>query len=155
MRKVSIDDVDSWMGPAASKRSLTKALGLKDVALNHYVLEPGDSFAFGYHKHEDQEEVFVVMEGTATFETEDGDVEVGAGEAVWFAPGEYQRGVNEGEEKVVALAVGAPQDMGETVILRQCEDCGERTPQSVERSEDGEALVTVCEGCGGLTGRFT
>lgn len=155
MKKVSIADVDGWMGPAEEKRSLTKALGLESVALNHYVLMPGDSFAFGYHRHTDQEEVFVVLEGTATFETEEGGVMVGAGEAVRFAPGEYQRGTNEGSERVVALAVGAPRDMGETEILRECSDCGERTPQSVERSEDGEALVTVCEECGSVTGRFT
>lgn len=155
MQKVKIDEIKGWMGPAEEKKSLTKALGLEDVALNYYVLEPGDSFAFGYHRHTDQEEVFVVLEGTASFETEEGEVVVEEGEAVRFAPGEYQMGVNQGEVRVMALAVGAPQDMGDTEILRECEDCGDRTPQSVERSEDGDALVTVCEDCGGVTGRFT
>ncbi len=58
--------------------------------------------------------MFLVQSGTATFETEDGDVRVGAGEASRFAPGEWQRGHNEGDERVVALALGAPQEMDDT-----------------------------------------
>ncbi len=155
METVDVEALDDWMGPADVKRPLGRALGLEHAALNYYELAPGESFAFGYHRHADQEEVFVVQRGTATFETEDGPVEVGGGEAVRFAPGEWQRGVNEGDERVVALALGAPADSGETEILRDCGDCGERTAQSVEPVDDGAALVTVCEDCGAETGRFT
>ena len=155
MQKTRIEDIDSWMGPASVKRSLTKALGAEDVAMNYYELEPGESFAFGYHSHEDQEEVFYVVEGEATFETEDGDVTVGAGEAVRFGPGEWQQGWNRGEETVRALALGAPQDGGETTVLRECADCGERTEQEIRPTEDRDALLTVCLDCGAETGRFT
>jgi uncharacterized cupin superfamily protein len=155
MEKVRIDDVDSYMGPADVKRPLTKALGAADVALNYYELAPGDSFAFGYHAHEDQEEVFYVQSGTVTFETADDPVAVGPGEAVRFAPGEFQRGVNEGDRRVVALAIGAPRDAGETEVRRHCEDCGERTPNDIEMTDDREALVTRCVECGAVTGRFT
>ena len=154
MERVRLDDVDDWLGPAAVKRSLSRALGTTDVACNYYELAPGDAFAFGYHRHDDQEEVFVVLEGTATFETEGGPVEVAEGEAVRFAPGEYQRGVNEGDERVRALALGAPKDAETTEILRACPTCGERTPQAIEPTDDRDALVTRCEACGGLTGRF-
>jgi len=155
MEKTALDDVGDWMGPADVKRPLGRALGLEDAAINYYELGPEDSFAFGYHRHADQEEVFYVQRGTVTFETEDGPVEVGAGEAVRFEPGEWQRGVNEGDERVVALALGAPADAGETTILRECPDCGERTPQDVDRAADADALVTLCEDCGAETGRFT
>jgi len=82
------------------------------MALNYYELAPGDSFAYGYHRHERQEELFLVQQGAATFETEAGDVVVEAGEVVRFVPGEFQRGVNEGEERVVAFALGAPRGRG-------------------------------------------
>jgi uncharacterized cupin superfamily protein len=154
MEHVRIADVDSWMSPASAKRPLSNALGAEDVTINHYELAPGESFAFGYHRHADQEEIFHVLEGVATFETEDGDVEVSAGEAVRFAPGEWQQGTNEDDERVVALAIGAPAEMGETTILRACPDCGGRTEQEIQPTEEKDALVTLCLDCGGETGRF-
>jgi len=155
MRKRSLDEMDDRMGPADTIRPLTDALGLADVAMNYYELAPGDSFAYGFHAHADQEEVFYVQSGTVTFETADGDVEVGPGELVRFGPGEYQRGVNEGDERVSALAIGAPQDAGETEILRDCPDCGIRTPHGIALTDDHDAVVARCEECGAETGRFT
>jgi len=155
MERVSIDGPDRRMGPAADKRALSGPLGTTELAINYYELAPGDSFGFGYHRHPNQEEVFYVMEGTATFETEDGDVAVGAGEAVRFGPGEWQLGRNAGEERVVALALGAPKDTGETEMLRECADCGGRTENTIEMAEDRESLVTRCTDCGAETGRFT
>jgi uncharacterized cupin superfamily protein len=152
MERVRIDDVDARSGPAAEKRPLADALGATDVAINYYELDPGDSFAFGYHMHGNQEEVFHVLSGTATFETEGGEVEVGPGEAVRFAPGEYQRGWNRGDERVVALALGAPRETGAFDLLWDCPDCGERTPHRIDGRED--AIVTVCEGCSAETQRY-
>jgi uncharacterized cupin superfamily protein len=163
MRTVRLDDLDSRMGPADRTLPLTDVLGVANVALNYYELETGDSFAYGVHAHENQEEVFYVLDGTVTFRTldvgESGGVEgdereVGAGELARFAPGEFQRGVNEGDERVRALAIGAPQDAGETEILRECEDCGERTSQSVELADDHSEIRAVCDECGAVTGRF-
>ena len=142
------------MGPAADKRALSSALDTESVALNYYELAPGDTFGFGYHRHPQQEEVFYVLEGTATFETEDGDVDVGAGEAVRFAPGEWQLGRNDGDERVVALAMGAPRDARETEMLRECPDCGGRTGNAIEMTDDRDALVTRCLECDAETGRF-
>jgi uncharacterized cupin superfamily protein len=154
MEKVRIEDVESRAGPADVKRPLTAALGATDLAVNYFELSPGDSFAFGYHAHSDQEEVFYVQSGTVTFETEEGPVEVGPGELVRFAPGEYQRGVNENEERAVALALGAPKESGDLDLRRECPDCGERTSNTIRRAEGGAALVTICEDCGAETGRF-
>jgi uncharacterized cupin superfamily protein len=154
MRKRSLADMESRMGPAAAVRPLTDALGLTDVAINHYELEPGDSFAYGFHAHAEQEEVFYVTSGTATFETETGEVEVDAGELVRFGPGEFQRGHNRGGERVHALAIGAPQETGGSVIVRECPECGDGTEQSIELAEDRDAVVAVCEECGTETGRF-
>ncbi len=163
------------MGPADLSLPLTDALGAANLALNYYELDPGDSFAYGVHAHADQEEVFYVVDGTVTFHTldvdweasetprndgdvdarlEDGEREVSAGELARFAPGEFQRGVNEGSERVRALAVGAPQDAGDTEILRECEACGEPTTQDLELADDRSEIRTVCEACGAVTGRF-
>jgi uncharacterized cupin superfamily protein len=67
MEHVAIADVENSVQPAAVMRQLTEPLGATDVAVNYYELEPGDSFAFAYHSHEDQEELFYVQSG-------DGDV---------------------------------------------------------------------------------
>lgn len=155
MEKVTIDELDSWMSPAAAKRPVGKALGANNVALNYYELAPGDSFAFGYHAHENQEEVFYIVEGTATFETEEGDVTVAAGEIIRFAAGEFQRGVNDGDDPIRALAIGAPTDTGELTLLRECETCGDRTDQKIEPAEDSDELLTLCVECDTETGRFS
>lgn len=160
MEHVAIDDVDDWQGPADAKRPLGRALGASDVAVNYYELAPGESFAFGWHRHAGQEEVFYVLEGTASFdlgdprEAEPEVVEVPTGELVRFAPGEWQRGWNRGDERVRAIALGAPSDSGETEVLRECVVCDGYTPQSIERAADGEDLVSLCEDCGRATGRF-
>ncbi|QIO21547.1 cupin domain-containing protein [Haloarcula sp. JP-L23] len=154
MERVSLDDLDDRMGPATVKRALSTALSTTELALNYYELAPGETFGLGYHRHPEQEEVFYVQSGTATFETEDGDVTVGAGEAIHFAPGEWQLGHNGGDERVVALAMGAPKDASETEMVRHCEDCGERTTQRVALSDDRDALLTFCTVCDAQTGRF-
>lgn len=155
MKRVSLADQESRMGPAAVSHPLTDVLGLANVAVNYYELEPGDSFAYGFHAHAEQEEVFYVQEGTVTFRTQDGDLTVEAGELVRFGPGEYQRGVNQSDDRVVALALGAPQDAGATEILRTCEECGAETPQSLELTDEQDAVLARCEECEGVTGRFT
>lgn len=155
MEHTSIDDIDSWMSPASAKRSISNALGAENLAVNHYELEPGETFGFGYHRHADQEELFYVLKGTATFETEEGKIEVSPGEAIRFAPGEWQLGRNESDERVVALALGAPAETGDTDIVRECPDCGERQSVRVEPTEDRDALLAVCESCGAETVRHS
>ena len=155
MKRIRIDDQDHRIGPAAVRRSLTDSLGAEHLALTYFELAPGDSFAFGYHAHARQEEVFVVLEGSVTFETEAGDVVVDVDEVIRFAPGEFQRGVNAGKEQVIALAIGAPRDPGELTVFRDCEACGDRTPISIEWVDEEPAVVTICEACGAETGRFT
>jgi uncharacterized cupin superfamily protein len=155
MKRVSLADQESRMGPATASHPLTDVLGLANVAVNYYELDPGDSFAYGFHAHADQEEVFYIQEGTVTFRTQDGDVTVDAGELVRFGPGEYQRGVNEHDDRVIALALGAPQDAGATEILRVCEECDAETPQSLELTDEQDAVLARCEECNSVTGRFT
>jgi mannose-6-phosphate isomerase-like protein (cupin superfamily) len=114
MEHVAIDGLGNSLQPAAVMRHLTDPLACEDLAINYYELAPGDSFAFAYHNHEVQEEVFVVLSGTATWvvgpEPTDPDdpvgssapgtpgerreVEVGPMEAIRIPPGQFQRGWN-------------------------------------------------------------
>jgi mannose-6-phosphate isomerase-like protein (cupin superfamily) len=154
MEHTNVDDLDDRMGPADVKRPVSDALDATDVALNYYELAPGESLGFGYHRHHGQEEVFYVAQGTVTFETEDGEVAVTEDEFVRFEPGEWQLGTNEGDERVVAIAMGAPAEMGETEMLRECPDCGGRTENELELTDDRDAILTLCTECGAETGRF-
>lgn len=155
MEKVSIDNIDSAVDSADVRRSLTDALDTWNVAINYYELAPGESFAYGYHTHENQEEVFIVQSGTVTFETEVGDVTVKAGEAIRFTPGEYQQGINRGVDRVNAIAIGAPKETGDSEILRDCDSCGKETSQTVEWSEDRDEKLVQCLECGTTSGRYS
>lgn len=156
MEKIRIDEQENSVQPAAVMRHLTEPLGLTDLAINYYELEPGDSFSFAYHDHEVQEEVFYVQAGTATFETEAGPIEVTEGEIVRFGREEFQRGWNRGDDRVVALALGAPLEYGRQRKLRHCPTCDELTDNRLDRAtEDGTAVtIASCSECETETGRW-
>lgn len=153
MQKVRIDEIDSLKGPASARRPIADALGAENVAVNYYELDAGEAFGYGYHRHPDQEEIFYILDGSAAFETETGDVEVQAGEAIRFQPGEWQLGRNDGDQRLRALALGAPAESS-TEMKRYCDDCGSRQLNRIERADNEDELVTICETCGAETGRF-
>lgn len=155
MDTARIDDIENSVQPAAVMKHLTDALSLTDLAINYYELEPGDSFAFAYHDHEIQEEVFYIQTGTATFDTEDGPVEVGPKELIRFGRNEFQRGWNRDEELVTALALGAPLDYGDMTKLRYCEHCEQQYHNDLESADDEpDTVVALCSNCGAETGRW-
>jgi len=154
MEHVRIGDVDNAVQPAAVMRQLTEPLGCESLALNYYELRPGDSFAFAYHAHEVQEEVFVVLTGTATWETDEGVVEVGPNEAIRFGTDEFQRGWNRGDKRIRALALGAPLAYGEQPKFADCPHCEDRQRVDIDSPDDEAAAVTVCRACGGEVGRW-
>jgi mannose-6-phosphate isomerase-like protein (cupin superfamily) len=92
--RVAADDVEETTFAGVSVTRLPEPLGTDEVAINRYELAPGESFSAGMPTHLDQEELFYVVRGTATFETkseptaESETVEVGPDEATRFAPGE-------------------------------------------------------------------
>jgi len=147
MEKVSIDSLDNDPRVADVQKHATAPLNLSDMAMNYYELEPGDSFSGGLHTHMNQEEVFYVIEGTATFETKEGAVEVESDEVVRFAPGEYQEGKNESDERIRALAMGAPQDDGEVRAAVPCQECGADYHVS---HVDEEGVTLECPDCGNV-----
>jgi mannose-6-phosphate isomerase-like protein (cupin superfamily) len=154
MQKVSVDEIEPT-GPGGGdldRRGLSDPLGTTDMAINRYALAPGEGFSGGMHSHLDQEEVFLVIEGTATFETkpeataESETVEVSAGEAIRFAPGEFQQGRNESDGEVVALAMGAPRESTEGRVPQPCPACGESDVMAVVMGDGG--MMLECPECG-------
>lgn len=124
MRRIAVEDIDPDRG-TVDRRSLSTALGAEAVAINRYRLEPGEGLPGGLHAHMDQEEVFVVLEGSLTFETMDRDIPVGAGEAIRVAPGEFQSGTNDADGPAVVIALGAPLGTDDVRIPIACLECGQ------------------------------
>lgn len=161
MNHVAIDDLPPNPHADADRRDLTDPLDAAGIALNRFTLAPGE-WVSGLHAHEDQEEVYVVLAGTLTVETLDGERTVGGDEAVRFAPGEYHAGRNEARgdrdsddrvdaadvagDVVELLALGAPRHTEVIRIPLACPDCGGVGLDP--RMGDG-GPVLHCPDCGG------
>lgn len=145
MQIASIDDGGEALGhdDGATRHLLSDALETTGMAINHYRLEAGTGLPGGLHAHEDQEEVFAVLAGAATFETLDGTVDVAGGAVIRFAPGEFQSGKNGGDEPVELLALGAPRETEDVRVPVACQDCGH---DDLRLDEDGATFV--CPDCG-------
>lgn len=153
MEKAAIADIDEFLTNATVMKPISRAINTSDVAINYFEVDPGDAFSATLHTHMDQEEIFYVISGTATFETEEGPVDVGAGEVIRFPPGEYQHGHNDSDTRVVAIAIGAPPD-SETVYM-ECQTCGERVVPNMNMNEDRDRIDVECSSCGGTIAELT
>ena len=89
-------------------RFARSAIEGKTLGLSLIRLEPGFRMPFG-HKHVDQEEVYVVVRGSARVKVEDEVVELGAWDAIRFDK-DTMRNVEAGPEGVEYLAFGAGDD---------------------------------------------
>jgi mannose-6-phosphate isomerase-like protein (cupin superfamily) len=83
-------------------------LGGETLGLSLFTLEPNFRIPFG-HKHESQEEVYVIVRGSARIKIEDEIVEVGEWDAIRFDK-DTMRNVEAGPEGVEYLAFGAGTD---------------------------------------------
>ena len=147
MRKVAVNDALAAQIDGVDRRALGDALETADVALNRYVV-PADERVSGLHAHADQEEVFVVLDGTVTFERLDGTVSVGKRHAVRFAPGEFQSAKNDSTDRAIMLAIGAPLETDDVRVPVGCSTC-EHGEMQLSFSDGEESLV--CPVCGAET----
>jgi quercetin dioxygenase-like cupin family protein len=81
-------------------------LELANQGLSLFRVAPGHRLPFG-HRHGRQEEVYVIVEGSARIKLEDEIRELGTWDAIRLAP-ELRRGLEGGPEGATLLAVGAP-----------------------------------------------
>jgi mannose-6-phosphate isomerase-like protein (cupin superfamily) len=84
------------------------ALGGETLGLSLMKLAPGFRIPFG-HKHAGQEEVYVIVRGSARIKVEDEIVELGEWDAIRFDK-DTMRNVEAGPEGVEYLAFGAGDD---------------------------------------------
>jgi mannose-6-phosphate isomerase-like protein (cupin superfamily) len=105
------DDVEDLapkhgLAPGIESRFARVPLGLEQSGLSYYKMAPNFRLPFG-HRHEEQEEVYVVLSGSARFRLEDESVELRALDAL-RVPGSVTRGMEAGPEGAEILAFGAP-----------------------------------------------
>ena len=83
---------------------LRRLLGVTSFGLNQIVLQPGERGRI--HRHEAQEEVYLVLEGSLTLLVEGEETELAAGELIRVAPPVRRQLVNRGPARVVLIALG-------------------------------------------------
>jgi mannose-6-phosphate isomerase-like protein (cupin superfamily) len=87
---------------------LRAELGVRSFGLNQIVLQPGQRGRI--HRHDRQEEVYLVLEGVLTLVVEAEEVDLGVGELV-RVPSELRRQlVNRGPRRLSVLALGGDGD---------------------------------------------
>jgi quercetin dioxygenase-like cupin family protein len=149
-RRVDVEDLPDAPNPARRKKEVDEAVGATEFGFNLLVADPGERLPWGYHRHPDHEELFYVLSGTVRFETADGTVEVGEGEAFFVPRDAPNRGEAVGDEPARVVAAGAPKDADRAVVEEECPECGAATDREYEVVEaDGErAYRLTCAGCG-------
>ena len=84
--------------------SLRKALGVTSMGMNLISLQPGQRGRI--HAHREQEEVYLVLEGTLSLGIEGEECDLGAGEIVRVGPEVRRQLVNRGPGRLVIFALG-------------------------------------------------
>jgi quercetin dioxygenase-like cupin family protein len=103
--------------PHLQSRFARKALDLENSGISHFTIAPAFRVPFGHH-HSYQEEVYVVVAGSARIKIGDEIVELGTWDAVRIAP-DMARGMEGGPEGAEILAFGAPsKENGDAEMVR-------------------------------------
>ncbi len=115
---------------------LRRALGVTSFGLNQLLLRPGQRGRI--HRHERQEEVYVVLAGRLTVEIEGEPHDLETGEVMRVAPGVRRRVVNRGPDLVSVLAIGGANrhEGRDGLAYADWDDDSPRPPQEVPLPED-------------------
>jgi quercetin dioxygenase-like cupin family protein len=92
--------------PNLESRFARRALGLENSGLSYFRLAPGFRTPFG-HTHEQQEEIYLVVSGSARMKLDDEIVELNAWDAIRVAP-QIARASEAGPNGAEIIAFGAP-----------------------------------------------
>jgi uncharacterized cupin superfamily protein len=110
---------------------LRRALGVSTFGMNLLILAPGQRGRI--HRHERQEEVYLVLEGVLTLLVDDGEHELGAGELVRVAPDLRRQLANRGPARCALIALGGanPHEGRDGVAFTGWDDTAGASPQEV------------------------
>lgn len=117
VREVENQAPNFGMPEELEARFARTALGGETLGLSLMKLAPGFRIPFG-HKHVTQEEVYVVVRGSARVKVEDEVVELGEWDAIRFDK-DTMRDVEAGPDGVEYLAFGAGEDPREVEMVQQ------------------------------------
>jgi mannose-6-phosphate isomerase-like protein (cupin superfamily) len=95
-------------------RFAKKDLDAEKTGVSHHRLKPGQRTPFG-HKHDEAEEVYVVIGGSGRMKLDDEIIEVTRLDAIRVSP-EVIRAFEAGDDGIEVLAVGARHDGDGEVI---------------------------------------
>src|SRR5204863_7620359 len=100
------------------------------------LLEPGQRGRI--HRHERQEEVYLVLEGALTLTLEGEERDMARGEIVRVAPGVRRQLVNRGPGRVTVLAIGGaePHEGRDGVAFPAWDETAGAPPQEVPLPDD-------------------
>ena len=116
LRKVE-DQAPKFNMPAEMEARFARSeLGGEKLGLSLFKLAPNFRVPFG-HKHSAQEEVYVIVRGSARIKVEDEVVELGEWDAIRFDK-DTMRNVEAGPEGVEYLAFGAGTDPREVEMAQ-------------------------------------
>jgi uncharacterized cupin superfamily protein len=109
----SVDDFEVMEGSGgATWRLARKTLGAEAFGFNVVDIAPGGEIPAHDHAEEDQEEVFIILDGQGTIVTGDEEHDAPAGTYCRFAP-EVNRTIrNKSDAPVRALLIGVPMKSG-------------------------------------------
>ena len=103
--------------PSLESRFARVPLELSNSGLSYYKVEPNYRVPFG-HVHSTQEEVYLVLSGSARLKVGEDVVEAGQWDAVRVPPGTW-RGMEAGEQGAEILAFGAPNTDNADIEMEQ------------------------------------
>jgi mannose-6-phosphate isomerase-like protein (cupin superfamily) len=92
--------------PNLEARYARKPLGLANSGASYFRIAPNFRVPFG-HRHGEQEEIYIVLSGSARVKAGDDVVELGELDAIRL-PGATPRGMEAGPDGAELLAFGAP-----------------------------------------------
>jgi mannose-6-phosphate isomerase-like protein (cupin superfamily) len=103
--------------PNLESRFARKALELENSGLSHYRVAPGYRVPFG-HRHAEQEEIYLVLSGSAVVKLDDEILELAQWDAVRIPAG-VMRSFGAGPDGAEILAFGAPNTDNADIEMEQ------------------------------------
>jgi mannose-6-phosphate isomerase-like protein (cupin superfamily) len=107
LKEVEDSAVKFGLAPNLEARFATGTLGLERSGVSYQRLAPNFRTPFG-HRHQEQEELYVILSGSGRLKLDDDVVELRQWDAVRI-PGALMRALEAGPEGVELLALGAPR----------------------------------------------